>query len=438
MKFKKLNNELINKINHIAIPLILNSVTGMIIGLCDQAMIGHISLEAFGVVGLIATTVNSITGVLGMTCVTFNIMGGRLKGKENYGELKNQLVIHFIIDFVIGILFFLWTLLLGKLLLIQFYGLRGEVLNLAVDYLDIFSLSLGINMILFTFSSYFKIAGKTRYIFYANIVASIANVIFDYILIFGKLGFPKMGARGNAVGSVLALILGCVIYIIAISKEEIFKLKYTINLKVIKDIAKVSLPLMGQEVLEASVIVIAINAILARVGIVEVSVYNLLLSIVGISLMPMYAYSQTSLTMISESIGAGDKKGTKKIPKACLWLALAIYSCVSLIIMIFIRSLAKLITSDVALVNAAINYLPVAISISIFYIPATVYKYTLQGMGAEGWVFIASTLVNLVGIGLIFTLSSIMQLGLNGIYLGLGLNYVMLIIIYFYKYKKID
>jgi Na+-driven multidrug efflux pump len=243
-----------------------------------------------------------------------------------------------------------------------------------------------------------------------------------------------MGVRGNAIGSVLALVLGFIIYIIAISKEDIFKLKYKTNFRTIKEIVKASLPLMGQEVLEATVVVIGINSILSRVGIVEVSVYNLLLSIVGISLMPMYSYSQTSLTMISESIGAGDKKEIEKTPKTCLWLAVAIYLFVSFIIMIFMGSLAKFITSDETLINAAINYLPVAISISIFYIPATVYKYTLQGMGAEGWVFVASTIVNLIGIGLIFVLASIVKLGLNGIYIGLGMNYVLLICTYYYKY----
>lgn len=436
MKIIKFNNELVNKINHIAIPLILNSVTGMVIGLCDQAMIGHISLEAFGAVGLIASTVNSITGVLGMTCVAFNIMGARLKGEGNYGELKSQLILHFVIDLLIGMVFFLVTLLAGKFLLSSLYNLKGETLSLSVDYLDTFSLSLGINMILFTFSSYFKIVGKTRYIFYANLISSIANVIFDYILIFGKLGFPKMGARGNAIGSVLALVLGCKIYILAISKDKICRLKYRISFRSIKSIAKVSLPLMGQEVLEATVIVISINSILSRVGITEVSLYNLLFSIVGISLMPMYAYSQTSLTLISEGIGAGDEKGIRKIPKACTWLALAIYSGISIIIMMLIRNIAGVITNDVVLISGATRFLPLAIGISAIYIPATVLKYTLQGMGKEGWVFITSTIVNLGGIGAIFILAGIGKLGLNGIYFGLGLNYVMLIICYFYKYRK--
>ena len=62
---------------------------------------------------------------------------------------------------------------------------------------------------------------KTKYILYGNIISCVSNVLFDYILIFGKFGFPKLGIVGNAIGSVLSLILGIVFYIIIIKKYKL-------------------------------------------------------------------------------------------------------------------------------------------------------------------------------------------------------------------------
>ena len=62
---------------------------------------------------------------------------------------------------------------------------------------------------------------KTKYILYGNIISCVSNVLFDYILIFGKFGFPKLGIVGNAIGSVLSLILGIVFYIIIMMNYHI-------------------------------------------------------------------------------------------------------------------------------------------------------------------------------------------------------------------------
>lgn len=95
-----------------------------------------------------------------------------------------------------------------------------------------------------------------------------------------------------------------------------------------------------------------------------------------------------------------------------------------------------IITNNKDLINAGISYLPIAVVISIFYIPATVYKYSLQGMGDEKWVFMSSSLVNSLGIGLVFLLANAMGLRLYGVYIGLGINYLCLFYTFYLRYKE--
>lgn len=62
----------IKEINLIALPLLLQSITGLALGLVDQAMIGRISIEAFAAVGVIVALLYTITGILGSIAVAFN------------------------------------------------------------------------------------------------------------------------------------------------------------------------------------------------------------------------------------------------------------------------------------------------------------------------------------------------------------------------------
>ncbi len=428
------NNKEYTKINHMALPLILNNVSSMIIELCDQAMVGRTSLAAFGSVGLIATTINSITGVLGMTSVGFNIIGARLKGGKDYNSLKNNFAANILISILAGLVFFLMILRFGNPLLKNIYHLKGEVLNEASIYLNVFSLSLGLNMILFTFSSYFKIMNKTKYILYGNVTASISNVVFDYILIFGHFGFPKMGIKGNAIGSILALVLNILIYLIAIRHDKLFQKPSTGIFEAVKETVKVSLPLMGQEILESTLLIIAINSILSRIGILEVSIYNLLLTIVSIASMPMYSYSQASLTIISENLGAKNYKNIKDTPKVCLLFAVLFYLILSIVFLLFKNYIPTVITNDMELITASIIYMPVVFLVNIFYIPSTVYKYSLQGIEDEKWVFLSSIVINFTGLFLIFLFSEALNFKLYGVYLGMTLNYILLSISFYFRY----
>lgn len=430
------NNKEYKKINHMALPLILNNVSSMIIELCDQAMVGRTSLAAFGSVGLIATTINSITGVLGMTSVGFNIIGARLKGEKDYNRLKNNFAANILISILAGLVFFLMILRFGNPLLKNLYHLKGEVLNEASMYLNVFSLSLGLNMILFTFSSYFKIMNKTKYILYGNVTASISNVVFDYILIFGYFGFPKMGIKGNAIGSILALVLNILIYLIAIRHDKLFQKPGAGIFKAVKETVKISLPLMGQEILESTLLIIAINSILSRIGILEVSIYNLLLTIVSIASMPMYSYSQASLTIISENLGAKSYKNVKETPTVCLLFAVLFYLILSIVFLLFKNYIPSVITNDIELIATSIIYMPVVFLTNIFYIPSTVYKYSLQGIEDEKWVFLSSIVINFTGLFLIFLFSEALNFKLYGVYLGMILNYILLSISFYFRYGK--
>lgn len=423
-------------INNLAIPLLLNSITAIFISLIDQAMIGRISMAAFGAVGMVSSTVNSITGVLGMSAIAVNILGARQTATDNTMQgVTTYVTGNLILSSLIGILLVIISNILGENILIAIYGLKGNVLTQGNYYLSVFSLSIGLNMIIFTFSSYFKIINKTRYVLYGNVTASLINIVINYVLIFGRLGFPRLGTTGAALGSVIALSINILLYVIFYYRQKGSLCIFDRNIvATIKDIIKVSIPLMGQELLEDTLLVILINYILYSIGLLEVSVYNLVFSVISIALMPMYSYSQATLTLVSKYKGQNNKS-INNIPYKAILMTYVFYISITLIMILGKDFIPRFITDDIDLINASVRYIPIVVIINITNILQHTYKQALQGISEEKWVFNISLLLNGLGFTLIYFLSIHFKLGLTGVYIGMMLNYLQLYIVFKKRFK---
>lgn len=412
-----------DKLNQLAIPLMLNNVLGLLIGLCDQAMIGHVSITGFASVGIVVGIINSLTGVLGCISISFNILGARAKGVQDDELLESYYQIHLIQSLIIGSLFTILVFLFGRLILQFVYQLEGDVLDEAMNYALIFSITLGLNLLLFTCSAYLKIMNQTKYILIGNLTATILNVIFDYILIFGLFGFKPLGIVGNAIGSVLALLVNVAIYFFVLKKRTRKKLK-VLNLENVKCSLKLSMPLMIQEFLESTVIVLIIGALVARIGLVEVAVYQLLTTLIEITLMPMYAYGQGVLTIIGEGI-----ENPSKILRQGIRRALVFYFILVIIFILYRDGLLGVITNQFMMIEMASRYLPFVCLISMLLIPMTLYKSKMQASGFEQRV-IGDTLISYsIGLFIAFGLSLIHP-QLMSLYIGLGSSYFICLFLF--------
>jgi len=124
--------------------------------------------------------------------------GDRAAGKS---ALKHGLVLCTLLGLVLfGII------LLAKPLM-RYMEQPEEVVLLAIPYLDIVAFSL-IPLIMFqAFKQFSEGLSQTKYPMFATILANVVNIILNYLLIFGALGFPKLGVVGAAIGTLVARII---------------------------------------------------------------------------------------------------------------------------------------------------------------------------------------------------------------------------------------
>ena len=118
----------------------------------------------------------------------------------------------------------------------------GEVLQ-AQTYLTILMAGTGLDLFRNSLNSYFGGLGQTKVVLLATFVMAITNVSANYILIFGKLGFPALGIEGAAYGTIFAWFTGlvtlCVVYLKQIRFPEYQLLgSFQFDLEILKKLVR--------------------------------------------------------------------------------------------------------------------------------------------------------------------------------------------------------
>jgi len=428
----------VKDINHLALPLVLNAVSMMVMQLIDQAMIGRISLEAYAAVGTLINFLFVIAGVLGALAISFNIYGSRKIGSSDTLAFRSLFIASIFLNIIIGALLMLILLILQKPILSLVYGFEGAILKDGMQYLSIMSVAVLLQLLLFTFSTYFKVVKKTKWIFIGSTAAAIMNVVFNYLFIFGNFGFPRLGVKGVAIASVLSLCLNLFIYIYA-SKEhlKIYIKQVGQYIHDMKFIIQKSWALLGQEVLEGGVIIIAIEVVIARMGDLELAGYILVSQILAVVLIPMHMYSTAVLTLVSERYAAKKMRDIRRIPQVGLSLTLMFTLILSLLAVYFRSEVTALITNDNGLVIYSSGILLFIILANMFSPVHTVYKSALQAIGSSMYVLVGTAVVNSVAFLLMIGSIYWLGLGMSGVFISLFVSNVVLSLVFYKRYANV-
>lgn len=431
------NKEHIKELLQLALPLLLTQLIQVVFQLGDQAIIGRTHLHEFAGVSIASSFLFLITGTIGMIAVAFNIIGGRYLGENNTTKFNQAFTTSVLFCLFIGVIIELLLLAFGPFLLQSIYGLTGSTLQAAKDYLYIGGLTIGLNLILFNFSSYFKNIRKTKIFIMSLVPASIVNVFFDYVLVYGKLGFPKLGVSGAAIGSVIGLALNLFIYILAFQRWKTDHFTWRLDKKILAKLVKVYFPLALQDLVEYTLFAIVLSSFIARINTTSIAAYSVITTLLEFLLLPIYALSGSCMTLTAQNYGsAKHTKAKHTYLLLSLYLALVITLPLSILVVLLANPMAQLITDKSSVILLATHVLPLAIGFNLINGLQIIIRSALQSMDMEKWVFVYSTCIYSTLLILIYFLMNCFQL--VGVYVGLGIGYMLLLGGYSLKLFKHD
>lgn len=193
-----------------------------------------------------------------------------------------------------------------------------------------------------------------------------------------------------------------------------------------QNILKYSLPFIGQEAMEDIVFVVGINSIVARVGVLELSAYNLILQIINFFLMPMFGYATANTIFVGESYAQKKYKKIYKVTRYTIYILAFWFTVLFLLLNFSSTEIAKMITQSSAVKSLTVMVLPIALMAQLFNYYQNICKSTLQCIGFEKWTLLVTFVTN------IFTLLIILLFGknLSYIYIIMGAGYLVISLIY--------
>ncbi|AXT56150.1 MATE family efflux transporter [Aquimarina sp. MMG015] len=186
----------------LAAPVMLGMLGHTFVGLIDNIMVGQLGTAELAAVSL-GNSFMFIAMSLGIGFSTaITPLVAEADGEDNFSKGKSAFKHGLFLCTTLGIVLFLGILLAKPLM--YFMRQPTEVVELAIPYLDLVAVSL-IPLIIFqAFKQFSDGLSMTKYPMYATLIANIVNVVLNYLLIFGKFGFPQMGIVGAAVGTLVS------------------------------------------------------------------------------------------------------------------------------------------------------------------------------------------------------------------------------------------
>jgi len=301
----------------IALPIMLQNGITNFVGLLDNIMVGRVGTEQMSGVSI----VNQLFFIL-ILCLFGGTSGAGILGAQYYGDGDNEGVRNiFRIKIIISTVIVAVSLLILSAFSVPLISLflhegssTGDLNATLVygrQYLDLMLIGQIPMAVEFCYSSTLRESGETSVPMRASIAAVFVNLVLNYILIYGKLGFPVMGVRGAAIATIISRVVQMTIVMVWSHSHPdrapffagVYKtLKVPFNM--IGRVLKLAMPILLNETLW-SLAVTTMTALYSVRGLAAVAGLNINSTIGNVFNIAFIALGDSVAIIVGQQLGAG-------------------------------------------------------------------------------------------------------------------------------------
>ncbi|MFZ5430243.1 MAG: MATE family efflux transporter [Bacteroidota bacterium] len=386
----------------LAYPVILSQLGQVSVSLIDNAMVGRVGTVELAAAAF-ANNIFMIGMIFGMG-ITFGLtpLTGQTYGKGELRQatrwLKNGILTYQIAAVVLTLI------MVGVYFLLPYLGQTDEVLQASRPYYLWLCASMIPFIAFFTFKQFFEGIGNTRIAMKITLTANLINVLFNYLFIYGKFGFPEMGLTGAGVGTFISRISMPVLFLMVIARNCRYK-RYlvlahhqAIRIKDILKTLKIGIPIALQLIVEMTSF--SVGAIMMGwLGEVPLAAHQVAIGLAATTYMISLGISSAATIRVSHQFGIRDFAAMRKAAMASSHLVLVFMSLMGLAFVALRHQLPYLFTIDESVVIIAAELLIVAAFFQVFDGLQVVMLGNLRGM-ADVKMPMVIAFVAYLGIGL--------------------------------------
>lgn len=296
------------------IVVALQNLVAYSVNMADNIMLGSYSQEALSG----AATVNQVFFMVQQIALSIGnalvVLASQYWGEKRIEPIRRLTGI----ALKLGILCSMVIIVVCALLpapLLRIFTDSPQIIAQGKDYLFLLQWSFGLFILTNVLMAALRSVGIVKISFYISVISLIVNVGINYTLIFGRFGFPEMGIKGAAVGTLAARILEFVIVLIYImtadKKLNLFSWDlFTADIGLRRDYTKVYLPIMCSQVLWGLSVPMQ-TAILGHLSEDAIAANSVATTFYQYLKVIVLAMSSTSSVVIGNAIGRGDRECVK-------------------------------------------------------------------------------------------------------------------------------
>lgn len=341
----------------ITLPAFIELVMSTLFGMVDMVMVGRLGPAAITAVGLTHQPFMLLLSIFAAVNIGTTTLVAWQIGARKPAEAQNVTRQTLLISLGLGTLISGIGVLLAPTI-VRFMGAGSDAFADATTYFQIVAAGLVFQVLNMGITAALRGAGETRIPMLYNVGSNFINVLGNYVLIYGKLGFPRWGVTGAAVSTTLSRLLGCLagLYVLYCSQHSILRLKlkddYRLHRPTVQRIFAIGLPAaLEQFILHSGLMLFARTV--STLGTLKFAAHQIGLNISGLSFAPSMAFGVASTTLVGQSLGAEKEEQAESYARIVHKIALVVAILNALLFILFSYPMARMYTSDPAVAAAA-------------------------------------------------------------------------------------
>lgn len=295
----------------IALPITLQNLIANSVNMLDTLMISSLGEKSLAAVGF-ANQVFFLYSVTIFGIVTgSSVFIAQFWGKRDSENIRRVIGVSLTLSIILGLIFSI-AVLVAPDSIMGIFSKDVEVINLGIEYLTIVVFSYIITGISFTFSVASRSIGQAKMPMIVSIISFLTNALFNYLLIFGKFGFPRLGIRGAAYGTLIARIVEILFILYAVYSDSMSPLAGNIkemtnwNKKFLKRYFSTTSPVMINEALW-SLGNVMYSIAYSKIGTEAAASVQILNTVYNLFMVFARGMANSCTVMVGNKIGAGEE-----------------------------------------------------------------------------------------------------------------------------------
>ena len=436
----------------LAWPAIVEQLLQTCVSYVDAAMVGSIGVEATAAVAVSTTVFWLFIGIINGFGVGYSVMVGKALGEGNIEKSREVIRQSVVMMLIVGVIITVITEAFLAPNLADWMGAEESIHKDVENYLRIIGMVMTFEVFIIVAGAIIRCCGDTKTPMIYNLFNNIANIVFNFIFIYPtreveilglKLNFwgAGMGVEGAAMGTALAAVVSGSLMVITLFKGNLnvkisLRDRYKFNANINREMMNLAIPVALERTIHQSGQMV-VTGLATGLGNVAVAAHQLANTAESICFMPTFGFSVASTTMISQSVGAGDKSLAKTYAKLSIKYGILIMIISATLMFIFAPQLMSLFIKDEDVIALGATVLRIQafgeIGLAISNISSGIFK----GTGDTKWPFYIAVIgMWIVRIIPAIILINIFDFGLAGIWIPMAVDWTVRAGISLYRFKN--